>query len=308
MLSMTAAARRPPVSKLAFRALGCVYLLLIFGAPAAACVSCLLAFPTPGLRILVAALSPLLYGFVYAGTAGILSLPHQRYIREGKLPRDLADWRYFHRRLYGLCWTSVYYMTPLLLVATSVPWAQNALLRLFGYRGSSKLTTYPDTWIRDLPLLRFADGVYLSNKATIGTNIVLANGKILIGAIAVGAHSCIGHLVMLAPGVIIGARVDVGVGAAIGIKSVIGDDTTVGAETVVEHGVIIGSRVKIGIRSFVGSRAFIGDGLVIPPATLIPSRADIRSLADLEPYLQVRPLRHRHFAGQPSRVAVGISA
>jgi hypothetical protein len=48
--------------------------------------------------------------------------------------------------------------------------------RLFGYRGSMKFTVYPDTWIRDLPLLMFGEGAYVSNRATLRTNIVLSNG------------------------------------------------------------------------------------------------------------------------------------
>ena len=32
------------------------------------------------------------------------------------------------------------------------------VFRIFGYRGSMDFTIYPDTWIRDLPLLDFGEG------------------------------------------------------------------------------------------------------------------------------------------------------
>jgi hypothetical protein len=37
-------------------------------------------------------------------------------------------------------------------------------------------TVYPDSWIRDLPLLPFGQGEYVANPSTIGTNIVLNKG------------------------------------------------------------------------------------------------------------------------------------
>jgi hypothetical protein len=75
------------------------------------------------------------------------------------------------------------------------------VFRLFGYRGSMNFTIYPDTWIRDLPLLKFEDGVYVSNRATLGTNMVLSNGFLLVGEITLRAKALVGHLAMLAPGV-----------------------------------------------------------------------------------------------------------
>ena len=44
--------------------------------------------------------------------AGLLSTPFHGAIRVGKLPRDLRDPAYRARRLYGLCFTAVYYFTP----------------------------------------------------------------------------------------------------------------------------------------------------------------------------------------------------
>jgi hypothetical protein len=177
-------------------------------------------------RLVVVFFSPVIFAGFYAATAGILSLPHQHGITSIKLSRNLGDLRYFHRRIYGLCWTSVYYMSPIYHLFTSVHLAQTLRYRLFGYRGSSDFTTYPDTWIRDLPLLKFSDNVYLSNKATIEPNIVLHNNKILIDQITIGENSIVGHLCMLAPGVKIGQDVDIGVGCGIGIKAVIGDNAS----------------------------------------------------------------------------------
>jgi hypothetical protein len=47
--------------------------------------------------------------------------------------------------------------------------------RLLGHRGSLDFKVDPDTWIRDLPLRDLGPGAYVSNRATLGTNMVLSN-------------------------------------------------------------------------------------------------------------------------------------
>jgi hypothetical protein len=133
--------------------------------------------------------TPILVSVIFATTAGICSLPFQRYIIPGKFRRNLNDTVYFGRRAYGLCWTALYYCTPVYFLCLSFAPLKWLTFRLFGYRGSMNFVIYPDTWIRDLPLLNFGDCAYLSNKATVGTNIALSNGLILVGPITFKAKS-----------------------------------------------------------------------------------------------------------------------
>lgn len=120
---------------------------------------------------------------VFLVVASVLSLPHQFAVTPGKVRRDVNNPMYFHPRLYGLCWTSVFYNKPVYYVCLTVPFLKWIVFYLFGYRGSMNFTIYPDTWVRDLPILKFEDGVYVSNRATLGTNIVLTNGFLLVGGI-----------------------------------------------------------------------------------------------------------------------------
>lgn len=149
------------------------------------------------------------------------------------------------------------------------------VFRLFGYRGSMNFTVYPDTWIRDLPLLHFEDGAYVSNRATLGTNMVLSNGFLLADEITLRANALVGHLVMLAPGVTMETGTEVGVGSAIGIRTTLESGAFVGACCVIEHGVRIRKDAEVGIRSYVGSRSYIGEGIKLPPGALLPPRTRV---------------------------------
>jgi UDP-3-O-[3-hydroxymyristoyl] glucosamine N-acyltransferase len=144
--------------------------------------------------------------------------------------------------------------------------------RLFGYRGSMNFAIYPDTWICDLPLLNFGDGAYLSNKATLGTNIALSNGFILVDHIILEKGAYVGHLSMLAPGVHMGVNSEVGVGCGIGIKTKIGECARIGPATSLERGVSIGARVNVGSMSYIGTRSTLTEGLSIPASCLIPAK------------------------------------
>jgi len=213
--------------------------------------------------------------------AGLLSISPRSSIVPGRFPRSLGDSVYFHRRLYGLCWTSIYYFTPIYFVVLSIPFLKRMTFWLFGYIGKSDFTTYPDTWIRDIPLLKLGKGVYLSNRATIGTNIAFPNGTIMVEQVTIGDDSLIGHLSMIAPGVTIGKRVEIGVGVAIGLRTVIGDDVRINPCCAIEHGVTIGSGAKIGSMTYIGSSVQIAPGLTIPPGISIPQKSIIRDQADV---------------------------
>lgn len=263
-----------PWRRYLFQWICAVYLLLIYGIPTAACVSVMQASSGRGV-ILVGAMIPIVWTFLFLAAAGLLSLPHRFAVTPGKIMRDLNSAGYFHRRLHGLCWTTVYYNKQAYFICLSIPLLKRMTFRLFGYRGSMNFTVYPDTWIRELPLLHFEDGVYVSNRATLGTNIVLQNGSLLVDGITLGRNSLVGHLALLGPGVTLGQDAEVGVSTTVGIRTLVGERTVVSPCSVVGHRVSIGRDVNIGIQSFVDSGAILGDGVQIPSAGLIRSRQKV---------------------------------
>lgn len=266
-----------------------VYLILIYGLPTAGTLV-LLELSGP-LDLWVVLIVPPAWTMMFLIAAGVLSLPHQFAVTPGKLRRDVNNPLYFHRRLYGLCWTAVFYNKPVYYLCLTVPSLKWIVFRLFGYRGSMKFMIYPDTWIRDLPILKFEDGVYVSNRATLGTNMVLSNGFLLVGRITLRANSLVGHLAMLAPGVVLEAGAEVGVGAGIGIKTALEAGAFVGPCCTIEHGVRIGKNAVVGGHSYVGSGSEVCDGLRLPGGTVIAPRTTVRDGSRariLEPVSRVR--------------------
>jgi len=145
-----------------------------------------------------------------------------------------------------------------------------------------KFTVYPDTWIRDLPILYFEDGVYVSNRATLGTNIVLQNGFLLVGAITLHSKALVGHLSMLGPGVEIGSGAEIAVGAAIGIKTKVGSGSFVGGYSAIEHGVRLGKNVSVGASSYIGSRSVVGDDIKLPAGSVVAPRTILKEAQTAE--------------------------
>ena len=188
------------VLKPAFAILVPLYLLIIFGLPLAICGLLTGASSRLSWQIVSLVVAPIVYMSAFVIIAGLLSMFHRNAIVPGRFPRSVDNTTYFHRRLHGLCWTCVYFFTPVYSMALSLPFLKMIVFRLFGYTGSMSFVTYADTWIRDLPLLNIQKGSYLSNKATIGTNIALPDGTILVDYVTIGKSSLVGHLSMLGPG------------------------------------------------------------------------------------------------------------
>jgi carbonic anhydrase/acetyltransferase-like protein (isoleucine patch superfamily) len=219
---------------------------------------------------------------LFAVWAGILSRPFQWALKPGRFTRDLRAADYRARRLYGLCWTAVYYCTPIYFLVLSLPPLKRLVFRLFGLPGSCDFTTYPDTWLRDLPLVELGPGAYLSNRATIGTNIVMANGRILVDRVRIGARALIGHLSMLGPGADIGSGAEIGVGCGVGLRTRIGPGATIGPMSTVGNGVQIGARTKVGMQCLIGSGATLAAGLRLPDRMHVPRRTVLRTQADVD--------------------------
>jgi carbonic anhydrase/acetyltransferase-like protein (isoleucine patch superfamily) len=224
--------------------------------------------------------------FVFFSTiiAGLISLLGQSGIKRGKFPRDVKHSVYGKRRIFGLCWTQMYYSGPIYSIILAIPLFRKIVFRLFGYRGSMDITLYPDTWIRDLPILKLSPKTYLSNKSTIGTNICLNDGSVLVDGIITGESAMVGHLVMLAPGCKIGQKSEVGVGCGLGIRSRVGNDSIVKPTCVLNHGASVGNNSDIGTRTYIGLKSVIGDNIVIPAGSNIPSGVTIMTQEDANNY------------------------
>lgn len=235
--------------------------------------------------------SPILIPALFVLIAGTWSLPFQRFIIPGKFPRDLNDPIYFGRRMYGICWTALYYCTPIYFLCLSVGPLKWFTFRLFGYRGSMNFAIYPDTWVRDLPLLKFGNGAYLSNKATIGTNIALSNGSILVDSIEFKDNSYLGHLSMVAPGAIVEESAEIGVGCSIGIKARIGPKSRIGPGSSVGHGAQVSAGVVTGAMCCIGSGTKIASGVILPNCASIPNRQSISDQSSANRRINTFPVK-----------------
>lgn len=255
------------------------YITLIFGTPIMVAVVLLAVASGHGLVTLSisALVLPWLLAITCAGMSGALSIPHHKGIIKGTFPKDTGHPIYFHRRLYGLCWTSLYYNKPLYWLCLSCQPLKTLVFRLYGYRGSIEFTIYPDSWIRDLPLLNIGHGAYIANRATLGTNVVKPDGTIMVDSIIIGKRTVIGHLCVLAPGNVLGDGVEVGASATFGYRNQIGAKSKIGAKSTIEHGVKIGENCDIQNCSRIASASRIGDNARLPFGYLAGPKARIES-------------------------------
>ena len=233
--------------------------------------------------LLIAAAPLFILSFVLI--SGLLSQFAQKGIVRGIFPRKPFHPVYFLRRVYGACWTQLFYFKPIYSVVLAIPILKTLTFRLFGYKAdSTNFVVYPDTWIRDLPMLNIGEGAYLSNRATIGTNLCLSDGNILVDHIIIGKNSLIGHLAMIAP-CFIGEKTEVGVNVGIGIRTKIGSNVKVGPRSCICHGTRINDGVEIGAMSEIGTRVVIGENIKLPNSTSIPNGAVILDQSDVAKYI-----------------------
>jgi UDP-3-O-[3-hydroxymyristoyl] glucosamine N-acyltransferase len=260
---------------LCVRVLSVVFGVVIYGAPFAL-VSGLLGATTGVLGSVTLVIAPFLYAVLFVAIAGTLSLPFQKSITPGKFVRDLNNPLYAARRLYGVCWSSVYYCKPVYAICLAVPTLRTGMFRLFGYRGQSDFTIYPDTWIRDLPLLDFGKGAYLANRATLGSNIVLGSGRIFVGRIIVEANAVVGHLAKIGPRCVIGEGAEAGVGCCLGVGVRMGAGSVVKAHGGLNHYSQIGTGSSIGEGGYVGMGGSVADSIQLPPGYVVQDDAVIQ--------------------------------
>jgi carbonic anhydrase/acetyltransferase-like protein (isoleucine patch superfamily) len=279
-----------------------VFLVVIFGVPLAMACAPVFFVQTSYAKITLVCFGPLVFVWSFVLLSGLLSRPFQRAIIKGKFPRQLTDRVYGPRRLYGLCWTSVYYAGPIYSTVLAVPTLRKVLLRLFGYAGDLDFVVYPDTWIRDLPLLKVGRGAYLSNKATIGTNICLNDGTVLVDQVRVDDGAMVGHLTMLGPGAWLEEKAEVGVGVAVGLGARLGKGARVGPCCLVNHGARLGEGTEVGAGSYVGFKARIAGGVRLPAGSNVPADAVIANDDDVRRYLSSETKLLREHADQMAQL------
>ncbi len=261
-----------------------IYYFLIFTlATMLACLPVMQA-SNSGWQIFFLALAPVTFTFTYILCAGLLSLSGRAAIMPGTFPRKLDDKVYGPRRLYGACWTAIFYFTPIYFLALTIPPLKKLLFRLFGYSGPMDFVIYPDTWVRDLPCLLFEEGAYIANKTTLGTNMCLTDGNILIDRIKVGKNAMVGHMVAVGPGTKLRENVEIGLGAVLGIRSQYKKNSKVSPCAIINHAVVVGENSSIGTRSYIGLKAVIGDNIHIPAGANIPAGASILKQEEADRY------------------------
>ncbi len=225
-----------------------------------------------------------LFVLSYPLAAALIASFVKKGVVRGIFPRDTNHPMYFKRRVYGICWTCVYYFKPIYFAWLSIPLLKKILFRSFGYKGHMSFTIYPDTWIRDLPLLNFGKGAYISNRATLGTNVCLMDNNITVNQITVGEGSIVGHLAMIAPAVTIGNRSEVGVGSILGFFTVVSDDVRIGGNVLIDHRVFLGAKSSVGTGAKIGRGAIIGENIKIAAAAIIPAGVKISTQAEADLY------------------------
>jgi carbonic anhydrase/acetyltransferase-like protein (isoleucine patch superfamily) len=246
-----------------------------------------LAMQSGSLLLIIFALAtaPNLFILAFVTTAGLVSRIATSSIKPGSAPRDLKNKVYGWRRIYGTCWTQLYYFKPIYSVALSIPFLKRYMFWLFGYKGpSTQFVVYPDTWLRDLPVLNISESAYLANRSTIGTNICMADNTIFVDRIKIGQHSLVGHLAVLGPGCVLEDGCEVGVGTSIGIRAVIKEKVSIKPNCCIYHGTVIASGCDIGARSYIGSRVKIAKDLKIPAGANIPAGAVLNTQEEVDKY------------------------
>jgi carbonic anhydrase/acetyltransferase-like protein (isoleucine patch superfamily) len=220
-------------------------------------------------RLLWIAIAPIIFVISFVTIAGLLSRLGVRSIKNGRLKRTLDDSNYMWRRVYSTPWTMLYYFTPVYFLVLTIAPLKKYVFRLFGYQGEVDFVVYPDTWLRDLPVLKVGKQSYLSNKSSIATNICLMDDTILVEGIEIGQKSCVGHGTLIGPGTKMGDGVELGANITSGIRVKYGNGCKVYEICGIHHGTIIEDHAVIEAGTILGLRSRIGQGVRIREASHI---------------------------------------
>ncbi|MDQ3230189.1 MAG: hypothetical protein M3Q07_00065, partial [Pseudobdellovibrionaceae bacterium] len=167
---------------------------------------------------------------------------------------------------------------------------------------STSFVVYPDTWLRDLPVLSIGKDAYLANRSTIGTNICLNDNTIMVDSIQIKDRGLVGHLSVLAPGCKIEEGAEVGVVTSIGLRSWIGPQVSIKPNCLINHGCSLEEGCEIGTRSYIGLRVRVGKGVKVPAGANIPEGAVILNQTDMDRYFSSETKMLQDFAANLSVV------
>ena len=123
---------RSSPSVTAFHLLQLVIFTFVFGVPTALIAGLYTWADGSWIRFLVLVVAAPVWLATYALACGVASLPFTSAVKPGTFPRDLADAAYRGRRLYGLCWTCLYYLSAAYHLVLAFPVLKWAVFRLFG--------------------------------------------------------------------------------------------------------------------------------------------------------------------------------
>jgi carbonic anhydrase/acetyltransferase-like protein (isoleucine patch superfamily) len=261
-----------------------LYLSVIWGASLGAPWLLILLAPSHVTRIIAALVSPGIFVLALVAIAGSLSRITLRAIVSGRFARDLGHVIYGPRRLYGICWTSLYYCPAVYHAILAIPALRRLTFRLFGYAGDLNFTCYPDTWIRDLPLLDIGAGAYLGNRATLGSNICLRTGDIVISGIRIGARAMIGHMAVIGLGDHIGDDAEIGVATTLGMNVTVGARTKIGARCGLDHGTCVGADCVVESACVLGRKVIVAEGVTVKFGSIIPAKSIIGTQSAADSY------------------------
>ncbi len=232
-------------------------------------------------------LAPLVFMFSFVLIAGIFAQISRFGIIEGKFPRLTSHPIYALRKIYGTAWTQVFYFKPLYAVMLAIPLFKRILFRLFGYRSNLDFALYPDSWIRDLPLVSIGKGAYIANRCALGTNLSLSDGSTLVGPITIGEGALIGHLCAMAVGCKVGDGAEMESTSSMGVKVKLGKKVKVCARAGIYHAVDIGENSVIGAGTSIGVRVRIGPNIRIAMGAYIPTGAHIKTQEEANDYFSL---------------------
>ena len=193
-------------------------------------------------------------------------------IQTGKFPRDISNAIYSDRLYYTNKLRFFLSEIHLMNQIFSNQGLKSLFFQTFGYEKNVNFTIYPNTWLRDLPLLDIGENVYLGDHLILGTNRITPDQKeVIVAPITIGDNTIFDQSCAIGCGSNIGKNTQVAFNVAISSKCKIGSNVIIGSQTGISHCVRIGSDVTIGDACKIGQFAIIEDGAKVPDFTQIPA-------------------------------------
>jgi NDP-sugar pyrophosphorylase family protein len=154
----------------------------------------------------------------------------------------------------------------------SEPALKTLFFRTFGYKGSVHFTIYPNSWLRDLPMLDIGENTYLADGILLGTNQVTPDQQwICVGSIKIGENCIFDQRCAIGYNSRIGDHSQVGFEVAIGLKNRIGKNVRIGGGSNIAHGCRIGDQVVLNDFCRIGSFSVIEEGVELNEFTNVPA-------------------------------------